>query len=465
MKNAVQKVSECKYVLPKIADMRVEATAFMSEALFEASDRALWNQLATIASYPGVTSVYAMPDAHAGVGIPVGIVAVTEDTLIQSVSGFDISCGVIYAKATLNAGSVRSKHKRREWIDAVEKRVALGPGHSRPKLMPKFDKKKTEDVLREGALALGVDPSLCERASIPISRAFDHKAIDRAWSKASDQLGSVGGGNHFVELQCDSESGEVFIMLHCGSRGYGYQTAEHFFYKGAELRGLAKNRREQSWLRIDEELGKQYWEHHNSAANYAIANRHVIMEGLREATQEVFDADIEVYYEISHNLIQEETLVLPDGTTKKGFVHRKGTTRAMPAQHPDLKGTRWEETGHPCLIPGSMYDGAVVLFPLVGAHESACSVNHGSGRVMARGEAKRKLEHKQERIDDEMANVQRQFGGTTIEGILTNGRHVVLDECRHVYKDLDAVIATLQESGIARVDRRLYPIANIKAGN
>jgi tRNA-splicing ligase RtcB len=119
----------------------------------------------------------------------------------------------------------------------------------------------------------------------------------------------------------------------------------------------------------------------------------IIVNGVRAATQDVFGADVDVYYEISHNLVQAETLVLPDGTTKKGFVHRKGATRASPAGHPDLAGTRWETTGHPCLIPGSMYEGAAILFRLAGAHKSAFSVNHGSGRLLARGEAKRKLEH------------------------------------------------------------------------
>jgi tRNA-splicing ligase RtcB len=254
-------------------------------------------------------------------------------------------------------------------------------------------------------------------------------------------------------------------MVHCGSRGYGWQTANHFFYEGATLRGLPKNRREDSWLIADEPIGKEYWAYHNSAANFAVANRHIIVDGIRTATQEVFGADVEVYYEISHNLVQEETLVLPDGTTKKGFVHRKGATRAFPPGHPDLVGTQWEATGHPCLIPGSMYEGAAILFPLPGAHKSACSVNHGSGRLLARGEAKRKLEHKQQRIDEEMATVQRTFAGVPIEGIVGNQRHVPLDECAHVYKDLDEVLGVLEAEGIARVANRLYPVANIKGAD
>jgi tRNA-splicing ligase RtcB len=448
-----------------VGSMRVEAHAFLSEALYAASEEPVWQQIASGASYEGVTGAYLMPDTHVGYGVPVGSVLVTDGTIIQGGSGYDISCGVLYMKADLTAGAVKSQHERRRWVTEVERRIATGKGHHRPDLMPKFSRRQADDILRFGAKALGVSADLCERQYIPVPEGIDLAKIERAHKSVVLQLGSVGGGNHFVEMQCDRDSGEVYVMVHCGSRGYGWQTANHFFYEGAKLRGLPKNRREDSWLRADEPLGKEYWAYHNSAANFAVANRHIIVEGIRAATQEVFGADVEVYYEISHNLVQEETLVLPDGTTKRGFVHRKGATRAFPAGHPDLAGTQWEATGHPCLIPGSMYEGAAILFPLPGAHKSACSVNHGSGRLLARGEAKRKLEHKQQRIDDEMANVKRTFAGVPIEGILSNHRHVPLDECAHVYKDLDEVLDVLEAEGIARVANRLYPVANIKGAD
>jgi tRNA-splicing ligase RtcB len=456
------KVGDAHYVLPRVGTMRTEAHAFLSDELYAASEEGVWQQIANGASYEGVIGAYLLPDCHVGYGVPVGSVIVTEDTVIQGGSGYDISCGVLYMKAHLSAGSVKSKHKRREWIDEVEKRVATGVGHNRPALMKRFSQNKADEILRYGAKALGVDEALCERRFIPIPDTLDLHKIEKAYDKVSDQLGSVGGGNHFIEMQCDRDTGDVWVMVHCGSRGYGWQTANHFFYAGAELRGLAKNRREESWLRMDEPLGQEYWAHHNSAANFAVANRHLIVEGVREATQEVFNADLEVYFEISHNLVQQETLVLPDGTHRKGFVHRKGSTRAFPAGHPDLMGTVWEATGHPCLIPGSMYEGAAILFPGSEAHKSACSVNHGSGRLLARGEAKRKLEHKQKYIDDEMANVQRSFGGTMVEGIIGNHRHTPLDECGHVYKDLDEVLAVLEAERIATVRSRLYPVANLK---
>ena len=462
LKETVEKVSENHYVLPRVGAMKVEAHAFLSEPLFQASEDGVWEQIAAGASYEGVIGAYLMPDTHVGYGVPVGSVILTEDTIIQGGSGYDISCGVLYMACNLTAASVRSKYERQRWVKEVERRIATGKGHHRPELMPTFDKSKVDDILHYGAKALGVSTNLCERQYIPVAEGTDVAKIDKAYKSVAVQLGSVGGGNHFVEMQCDERTGRVFVMVHCGSRGYGWQTANHYFYEGARLRGLPSNRREDSWLRVDEPLGKEYWAHHNSAANFAIANRHIIVSGIREATREVFGADVDVYYEISHNLVQEETLLLPNGTTKRGFVHRKGATRAFPAGHPDLKGSLWEETGHPCLIPGSMYDGAAILFADKNAKLSACSVNHGSGRLLARGKAKRQLEHKQERIDEEMATVTRTFHGVQIEGIVSNHRHIPLDECAHVYKDLDAVLGVLEREGIARVAHRLYPVANLK---
>lgn len=464
-KYAATKVEEGHYVLPRVGSMKVEAHAFLSDDLYAASEENMWNQIADGASYEGVIGAYLMPDCHLGFGVPVGSVIVTEDTVIQASSGYDISCGCLYMKAKLTASDVQPWYKREAWIREVENRVATGKGHNRPKYMPKFNHRKAEEILRYGAKSLGISEDLCERQYIPIPEDLDLDKIEKARSKVLDQMGSVGGGNHFVEMQVDEASGEVYVMIHCGSRGYGWQLANHFFYEGSRLRGLPPARREESWLRMDEALGREYWAYHNSAANFAAANRHIIVNGVREALQAVFNADAEVYYEISHNLVQEETLALPDGGTKKGFVHRKGATRAFPSGHPDLKGTVWEATGHPCLIPGSMYDGAAILFAEPGAHKSACSVNHGSGRVMARGEAKKKLGHQQVQINEQMRTVKRTFAGVEIEGIASNHKDIPLDECGHVYKDLDEVLLTLEVNGIARVANRLFPVANIKGAD
>ena len=461
-KYIVEKISDNHYVLPRTGTMRTEVHAYLSESLYQLSEEGLWKQAYDGASYDGVIGMYLMPDTHFGYSVPVGSVIVTEDTIIQSSVGFDISCGVVFLKTDLKAKDVASWSKRDSWVKEVSKRVALGVGSGRPSLMPDFKVSKVDDVLRYGAKALGVDKNLCERQYIPVPENMDFSKIEKAYSKAGAQLGSVGGGNHFIEMQVDDKDGSVWVMIHCGSRGYGWQTANHFFHEGGKLRGLPKNERERSYLRVDEPLGKEYWAHHNSAANYAVANRHVIVRGVQEALQKVFKSMGEVYYEISHNLVQEETLVLPDGSTKRGFVHRKGATRAFPAGHPDLVGTKWENTGHPCLIPGSMYAGAAILFPKENAYKTACSVNHGSGRVMGRRDAKKRLSHKQEFIDNQMKSVERKLGGTMIRGIVGNTKKTPLDECSHVYKNLDEVLAVLEDEGIAEIKHRLWPVANLK---
>ncbi|MGI9303561.1 MAG: RtcB family protein [Gammaproteobacteria bacterium] len=460
----IERIDGGHYVLPRVGNMQAEVHAFLSDSLYAQTDEALWRQAAQAAAYPGIIGLYLMPDTHLGYGIPVGGVAVTEDVIIQAGSGYDISCGVIYLKVPgLHASDVADWDKRARWIDDVELRIATGIGSNRPKHMPRIAESKVEEIFRHGAKALGVRADVCERQFIGVDESvLDTERIDRARNKAAPQLGSVGGGNHFVEMQVDRDDGSVWVMIHCGSRGYGWQTANHYFYAGAEVRGLAKNRREESWLRADEPLGKEYWAHHNSAANYAVANRHIIVRGVQRALENVFRVTGEVFYEISHNLVQEETLVLPDGTSKRGLVHRKGATRAFPAGHPDLAGTKWEASGHPCLVPGSMLHGAAILYPKAGAYNSACSVNHGSGRVIGRGQAKRSLAERHDDIDTEMREVSRMLGGVEIKGIVGNTKRTPLDECGHVYKDLDEVLAVLEQQGIAKVAHRMYPVANIK---
>lgn len=465
LKYIAEKVGDNHYVLPKVAQMQVEAHAFLSEHLYERSEESLWQQIQQAASYEGVIGAYLMPDAHSGYGVPVGSVVVTEDTVIQAGSGYDISCGILYMKVPgVTAENVAGWEERWRWVREVEKRIATGVGSRRPKQAPRISHRKVDDILRFGAKAIGVREDLCERQYIPVKENTELEKIDKAYGKAHKQLASVGGGNHFIEMQVDRDTGEVWVMVHCGSRGYGWQTANHFFFEGARLRGLPRNRREESWLRVDEPLGQEYWNHHNSAANYAVANRHLIVRGVNDALAEVFGAEGEVFYEISHNLVQEETLVLPNGETQRGFVHRKGATRAFPAGHPDLNGTIWEKTGHPCLIPGSMFHGAAILFPEQGAYKSGCSVNHGSGRHLARGAAKKRLAPRHDEIDAEMREVVREFGEgqVKIRGIVGNTKRTPLDECAHVYKDLDEVLGVLEAEGIARVAHRLYPVANLK---
>jgi tRNA-splicing ligase RtcB len=235
--------------------------------------------------------------------------------------------------------------------------------------------------------------------------------------------------------------------VHTGSRGFGHGLATNYFELARE---------EHPELLKDIDLGyftpesKHYRDYLNAVAaggNYAILNRLVIFEQVSEAFREVFGEELELVYEISHNLVQREH----HPEFGDVWVHRKGATRAFPAGHPFLRGTRWEASGHPVLIPGSNKDWSYILRPLAGAVRSGFSVNHGAGRRISRGEATRTLS--QRKIDDEYREA----------GIVVNADgHVPLDEAAPCYKPSSEVVAAVVGAGLAEVEHQLWPLASLK---
>jgi tRNA-splicing ligase RtcB len=444
----LEKVSEGHYVLPKTKTMRVDADLFLSDKLLYGDgadnlglEEAVFDQVVNAASFPGVTRVAVTPDCHVGYGVPIGTVVETDGILLPTAAGYDIGCGMVQLKTTLTAEDVADKEKRRRWIEEVIQRIAVGVGASRAQKQRHINPRTFAEVVRHGAKALGRNASTTERDFIPVED--DRVDIpERAYDKR-DQLGSLGGGNHFTEMQVDEE-GRVWVMLHTGSRGFGWNIAKHFFVEGAQALGLKSRSEDFVWLDADSKLGREYWNLHNMAANFAVANRLIIGEAVCAALEEVFGGTADIYYEISHNLIQKEA---------GKFVARKGATRAFPKGHPALKKTAWEHTGHPILIPGSMETGSAILFAEEGAAKSIYSVNHGSGRRLSRGEARRLLQ--QEETDRRMSEA----------GILLNTRHTPLDESGPCYKNLDDVLETVEQAGLARVERRLKPVACIKGAD
>ena len=434
-KDAAQKVSEGHYVLDH--GVKVPVDVFLSDVLYEMSEEQAWQQMAAAANFPGVKKVAVMPDTHTGFGVPIGVVIVTDETILPTAAGFDIGCGMVQLRTDIDADRVADPEKRRMWIDKVSRRIGIGVGQG--------GKISTdtpfEELVRFGAKALGRPPGLTERDFLPVDSEVN--APQKAQSK-SRQIGSLGGGNHFCEMQVEEKTGKAWVMIHTGSRGYGWQIADSFFRRGAKLLGLPPGQREMCWFKRDSDIGKEYWSLHNMAANFAIANRVIIGQAVCDALMDVFGGEAEIFYEISHNLIQEE-----DGM----LVHRKGSTRAFPAGHPSLKGTKWEETGHPILIPGSMATGSAILFAEKGAEASCYSVNHGSGRTMSRRNARRTLD--QEKIDREMKAAD----------ILINTRRTPIDESGPCYKNLEDVLATIESAGLARVAHRLRPVACIKGND
>jgi tRNA-splicing ligase RtcB (3'-phosphate/5'-hydroxy nucleic acid ligase) len=443
-KNTLEKISTSHFVLPRRKEMRCDVHLFLSDKLlFGEGDEPgveedVFAQMVNAATFPGATRVVLTPDCHVGYGVPIGTAIETEGTLLPTAAGYDIGCGMVQLKTSLKSHQVADKEKRRLWMDEVVSRIGVGVGHGGGK---KFAAKKFDEIVRHGAHALKRNSSVAERACVPVED--DRVDVpERAYEKRG-QLGSLGGGNHFCEMQVDEDE-NVWVMLHTGSRGFGWNIAKKFFVEGAFLLNLSRNKEDHVWLDIDSPMGKAYWNLHNMAANFAIANRLIIGDAVCEALEKVFGGEASVYYEISHNLIQREG---------GRFVARKGATRALPKGHDILKDTVWEDTGHPILIPGSMETGSAILFANEGAKESLYSVNHGAGRRMSRTKARKQLSQKD--TDIRMSKL----------GVLLNTRNTPLDESGPCYKNLDDVLSAVETAGLATVAKKLRPVACIKGND
>lgn len=362
------------------------------------------------------------------------------------------NCGMMSARSSVEAEAA-TPERRLEFNRAVMARVNMGFGGKSMKL-GRLSDEEFQNLVRGGAeyyveqYGATFDRSHAERHRIPVDDDWQIPYGGKGRpERGRDQLGSLGGGNHFIELQRSSQTGTLFLQVHTGSRGFGHGLATNYFELARE---------EHPHLLKDIDLGyfmpesKHYRDYLNAVAaggNYAILNRLVIFEQVSEAFREVFGERLELVYEISHNLVQKEW----HPEFGDVWVHRKGATRAFPAGHPFLKGTLWEETGHPVLIPGSNKDWSYILRPLAGAERSGFSVNHGAGRRISRGEANRTLS--QRAMDDEYREA----------GIVVNANgRVPLDEAAPCYKPSEEVVAAVIGAGLAEIEHSLWPLASLK---
>jgi len=418
-----------------------EVRIFMTESLFGDVEESLGVQIANARRFPGVLDVAITPDAHHGYGVPVGCVMATRGTLAMGPVGYDIGCGMCALRS--NVSRERATPERvAEFSKRVMKRVGLGAG-SRGQ---STSSERFQEILRGGALALGVARGTAERDRIPVDDDWDVPKRSRAW-RGQNQLGSLGGGNHFIELQHDGE--RLWVMFHTGSRGFGHGLASYYFEIAQQELGLSRGQMDLGYFTPQSPHWKDYRNAVAAGGNFAIANRLLIGQQVARVFAEVFGAEPELVYEISHNLVQEEHH--PDLFDHPVWIHRKGATRALPAGHPMLAGTRWEKTGHPVLIPGSMGDSSYILRPLPGAARSLYSVNHGCGRRKSRTAARREISQ---------ADANRKMKEL---GVLVNaGGRVPIDESPDCYKPAAEVIRAVTEAGLAEVDVRLSPIASIK---
>ncbi|HEY7410079.1 MAG TPA: RtcB family protein [Vicinamibacteria bacterium] len=351
-----------------------EVRAFMTPALFAELEEGIGAQITNARRFPGVLDVVLTPDAHHGYGVPVGCVMATSGTLAMGPVGYDIGCGMCVLRSEVpreraTPDAVRAFSRR------VMQRVGLGAGARGQSV----SRGRFEELVRGGAQALGARRDAAERDRIPVEEDWEIPRDSRAW-RGMEQLGSLGGGNHFIELQHDGS--RLWVMFHTGSRGFGHGLATWYFERAREELGLGRGQMDLGYFSPESRHWSSYRNAVAAGGNYAIVNRLMVGEAVGAAFAEAFGEEAALVYEISHNLVQEEWH--PDLFPRPVWVHRKGATRALPAGHPLLAGTRWQDTGHPVLIPGSMGDASYVLRPLPGAARSLYSVNHGAGRRKSR---------------------------------------------------------------------------------
>ncbi len=457
-----------------MAKMRVPGRLFLSPTLLKGLESSTLNQTANVATLPGIQKYsMAMPDAHPGYGFPIGGVAAfdsEEGVISPGGVGFDINCGVRVIRTNLTENDVRPKI--RKLVDALFRSVPSGVG-AKSKL--KVSDSELRSVFEDGAgwaveQGYGVSEDLehCEENG-GIDLPGELKVSDKVMKRGRPQLGTLGSGNHFLEVQCVREiydqdiadafgihKGDITVMIHCGSRGAGHQICtEHLrvLEKAARKYGIELVDRQLACAPVQSKEGQEYFAAMCAGANYAWANRQVITHWVRETFHQFFGSDIEMdlVYDVAHNVakLEEHTI---DGKPRMVYVHRKGATRAFPAGHPDVPKA-YRSVGQPVLIPGSMGTPSYILCGMERAMEltfgSAC---HGAGRVGSRKAALRK--YKGAQIEKELL----------AKGITVKATHpsVLAEEAPAVYKPSADVVDVVHQLGVACKVAQVVPIGVAK---
>ncbi len=470
----LKRVSEVEFHIERRRHMRVPGVIYADRALIEGMDDKVYEQIRNVAMLPGIVDAsYAMPDAHWGYGFPIGGVAAFDPEQGGVVStggvGFDISCGVrclltgmeatrveqvkqrladqLFARIPSGVGSTGSIHLDDREMTAMlagGARWALGRGWGRPEDLGRVE---------EGGCIAGADP---------------RQVSARARERQRDQMGTLGSGNHYLEVQRVAEvfdarvaaafglaRGDAVVSIHCGSRGLGHQIGTEFLramVRQAPRHGIHLPDRELACAPLTSSLGQRYLGAMGAGINCALANRQIITHLVRQVFEHVLpDASLELLYDVSHNTCKLERH-RRGGQTRELFVHRKGATRAFGPGHPSLPDALCH-VGQPVLIGGTM---GTASFILVGTEQgmgmafgSAC---HGAGRAMSRRQATKRWRGRE--VVDELA----------ARGILikSHSHRGVAEEAPGAYKDVAAVAAAAERAGLARRVARLEPMLCIK---
>ena len=475
-----KKIGENQYQIdadPNLG-MKVPVRIYADEPLLQKmlSDRTIM-QARNVASIPGIVShSVVLPDGHEGYGFPVGGVAAmdAEDGMISPGGvGYDINCGVRLLRSNLTEQTVRSKLK-----DLVNDLFSSIPSGVGSKGAVRLTNSELDEVLVNGvnwAIDHGYgspnDSDVCEENG-KIPGADPNKVSDKARKRGAPQLGSLGSGNHFLEIQKVAEihdeeaanrmgikEGTITVLIHCGSRGFGHQVCSDYLRvaeQAMEKYNIHLPDRELACVPNNSEEGESYRKAMFAALNFAWSNRQMITHWTRKSFERVFnqtesDLDMKLVYDVAHNIAKVEKHKV-DGKERKLVVHRKGATRAFPSNRDEIP-SKYRDLGQPVLVPGSMGTSSWILLGKPNSMDlSFGSTAHGAGRTMSRSKARRNFteDYVKKSLNDK---------GIFIKALTRDG---VVEETPEAYKDVDSVVNVSHNLGIASKVAKLVPIGVIK---
>lgn len=479
----LKQIDKFKWQIPPELNMHVPGIIYADKKMIDLlqHDESL-KQVKNVAMLPGIVGAsIAMPDIHAGYGFPIGGVAAfdVEDGIISPGGvGYDINCGVRLLRTTIPKDAVLTSQTPvlEALIDRLFKNIPSGVGSTRKDIQ--FSSADLDDIAVNGAKQVikkgygFLDDLNHIEENGTITGADPDNVSKRAKERGHAQLGTLGSGNHFIEVGFveeiyDQETATIFglnrntivVLIHTGSRGYGYQICDDYIrllHDYAYKHHIVLPDKQLVWAYFNSKEGQQYFSAMKAAANFAFANRQLITHWVRESFEQIFkeSADklgIHIVYDVAHNIAKEETYLI-NGRQKKVIVHRKGATRAFPAGHSGLHNS-YLKTGQPVLIPGDMGRYSYVLVGTEQAiTETFGTVCHGAGRLMSRSQAVRSSKGRQ------VVNELRE------KGIIVRGatKATINEEIPEAYKDVANVVDIVEGAGLARRVAKLHPLGVIK---
>lgn len=474
----IKKIDEYRWEVPKSGAMRVPGLVYSTSSMLEDSQQQEpLKQVANVATLPGILKAsIAMPDMHWGYGFPIGGVAAFDwesGVISPGGVGYDINCGVRLATTSLVEKDIKPRIE--DLVNTLFRNIPSGVGSTGTIKLSVSEEKK---VLRKGS-RWAVNQGYGE--DIDLERTEDGGCMPnadpdvlskRALQRGLKQLGTLGSGNHFVEIGIvdkvyDSVAaqafgifeGQVTLMLHSGSRGLGYQVCDDslaFMSRHVKKLGFDLPDRQLACAMIQSEEGMRYYNAMACAANYAWANRQILMHRSKDVFLRVLgigprNLDMKLVYDVCHNIAKKEKHII-DGKKQTVCVHRKGATRSFPAEH-EVLCDDYRHVGQPVIIPGDMGTASYVLVGTQKAMEETFgSTCHGAGRVLSRTAAKKASRGR---------SIQRELED---RGILVKwtGRSTLAEEMPEAYKDVSQVVGVVHGAGISRKVAKLRPIAVVK---